>query len=345
MFRDSPASYRHNPFIEAMSKPGVFSQIFYEGTYLKMDQLFYEGWTEKVSKRMKISRGLFFSIFLADLYDSIQNMKQFRCFENPMRKLSDVKDDFMPTVFEVEMSNLLLHILKDYLKEMEFEGCFKTKGEKEIDLRARLKEEWVYFEMTKVMDYEKCSDILKLYNLLSAFLTGAQMKTHKNLQLELHFDSTPDQTTIDAVIEQISTLLLLHKFNVSKALDQVSFSLKETISDPKLMLSISSDVELNKLKDKYFEELEHFDDNEINVVAVDTTYLPGDPEKYMAATDKIFETEPELSPVAAVIYVTKEHFVKANGLPLKTLTKCIIKYNKNCGREKVHFLKNIFVSK
>jgi hypothetical protein len=343
MFRDSPDSYKGNPFIEAVSKPGVFSQFFYKGTHSRLDGLFYNGWTEKVRSKLNLSEGLFLSLFLADLYAAIQNVKQFKCFDQVMKKLSGVGDDFMPTVFEVEMSEHVLHMFKNHLTEIEFAGCFKTKDEKEIDLRAKIKDEWIYFEMTKVMAYEKSTEVLRLHSLMSAFLVGAKMETQKNLELLLGFPSIPDQKIISSVVQYISGCLTNNRFNVNDTVEGVTCSVRETTGDPRLELQIKSDLEKNKLKDKYFEELEHFDKDGINIIAIDTTYLPREPEKLVTLTGEIFETEGDLSIVAAVIFVSKEHLVRPNGFPLQTVTKNIVKFNKKC--DKADFLRGILLQK
>jgi hypothetical protein len=334
MFRDSPESYKGNPFIEAMSKPGAISQIFYKGTSSRMDELFYKGWAEKVRTKLNLSEGLFFALFLADLYAEIQNLKQFKCFDQIMKKLSAIGDDFLPTAFEAEMSEYLMQFFKGHLKEVEFAGCFKTKGKKEIDLRARIRDEWVYFEMTKIMAYEKCPDVMRLYNLLSAFLIGTKMITQKNLELQLSFPSIPDQKTIDAVIGRMSDCLLRREFVVNDTIEGASFCVKQIADYPRLGLQIKADFEMNKLKDKYFEELEHFDNNDINVMIIDTTYLPTEPEILLTSTEKIFDTEGDLSIIAAVIFVSKQYLVTMEDFPLQKMTKSMIKFNKKCTKAK-----------
>jgi len=336
MFRDAPDSYKSNPFLDAVSKPGAISQFFYEGTCQKLDALFYKGWTEKVADKLNLSKGLFLSCFLADLDAAIYSAQKFKCFDNILRKLADIQD-FLPTVFEVEMAEYLLHIFKNNLTEIEFAGCFTTKAGKKIDLRAKIDGEWVYFEMTKVMNYEGCSDVLRLYNLTSAFLVGAQMTTGKSLGLQLKFPAIPNQDTIDSVIDCVTRVLSKELFSFEGKAKDALVLLKESEGQPKLELQINSSLEGKKLKDKYFEELEHFENGDINVIAIDTTYLPTEPKNLLSLTEKIFDTEGDLSIIAAVILTCKVHFLKPNGFPLQTGAANIVKFNKKC--DKAEFLR------
>ena len=87
--------------------------------------------------------------------------------------------------------------------------------------------------------------------------------------------------------------------------------MRETENEPtSLTIKINSHILVNKLKDKYFEELEHFDSNDINVTVIDTTYLPDDPPDLIKLTKTIFETEGTISIISAVILYCKKYAVK-----------------------------------
>ena len=133
MFRDAPDSYKGNVFLEAISKPHGITELFYEGTCKQLDDIFYEGWSDKVAAKLNISKGLFLSCYLAHLMASIEKVKSFKCFKYLMDKLAQVNDSFIPTVFEVEMAEIILEIFKGKITDMEFAGGFKTKGNKNID--------------------------------------------------------------------------------------------------------------------------------------------------------------------------------------------------------------------
>jgi hypothetical protein len=60
-------------------------------------------------------------------------------------------------------------------------------------------------------------------------------------------------------------------------------------------------------------------------------------ESLLSLTEKIFETEGDLSIIAAVISVCKTRFVKPNGFPLRMKIANIVKFNKKC--DKAEFLR------
>jgi hypothetical protein len=341
MFRDAPDSYQGNVFLEIISKPGVISQFFYEGTYQQLDKIFHKGWTDKVAARLNISKGLFLTIYLSDLFTSMQRVQGFKCFDKVKAKLEAVDNDFIPTVFEVEMIEYILELFKGGINELEFAGCFKTKDEKKIDLRAKFNDNWVYFEMTKVMDYTGRSNIMRLFNLASSFMVAAQITTGKSLELNLKFTTTPNQDSMDVVVNQISKLLNERQFQFEYKTKETCFSIYETQEKPKLSLHIESESISNKLKDKYFDELDHFDGNTFNVIVIDTTYLPDDPKDLMDLTKKIFETEGEFSIISAVMLFCMEHTVEKEGFPLGTGFKIWIVFNERCPKSDA--LKKIFV--
>lgn len=339
MFRDAPDSYKDNVFLETISKPGAISQLAYEGTCKQLDSLFYEGWSDNVAAKLNISKGLFLSCFLADLRASIQKVKSFKCFGKIMEKLAEVDESFIPTVFEVEIAEIILEIFKGKVTDIEFAGCFRTKGDKKIDLRAKMEDHWVYFEMTKIMDYKERGNILRLYNLASSFLVGAQTVLGKKLELKLNFVSLPNQETIDATINQISEFLskgILY-FKIIK--NEMSILMRETEYEPILTIKIDSDTLTNKLKDKYFDELEHFDGNDINVTVIDTTYLPDDPEDLIKLTKTVFETEGTLSIISAVILYCKKYAIKQDNFPIEAIWSAPFIFNNKC--EKSDILKKI----
>jgi hypothetical protein len=339
MFRDAPDSYKGNAFLEAVSKPIGISQLLYEGTCKQLDAMFYDGWSDKVAAKLNISKGLFLSCYLADLYASIQKVKSFKCFGKIADKLAKVDDSFIPTVFEVEMAEIILEIFKAKVTDIEFAGCFRTKGDKKIDLRAKLQDQWVYFEFTKIMDYRERNNILRLYNLASSFLVGAQMISGKNLELTLKFPSMPNQESIDNCINGISEFLNDKIFTFTIIKNETSFSLKETKDRPIVNLQIESETISNKLKDKYFKELEHFDGNEINIIVIDATYLPDDPKDLIGLTKTIFETEGNLSIISLVVLYCKKHAIEKDDFPITTFWEAPFVFNKKC--EKSVFMKKI----
>ncbi len=300
-----------------------------------MDSLFYNGWTDKVVERLKISKGLFLACYLADLNAAIQNMKKFKCFDGILEKLSEVDDNFIPTVFEIEAAELIINMFKERATDLEFAGCFATNGDKKIDLRLKVENHWIYFEMTKIMDYVGKLDTLRLYNLACSFLLGAKTLSGKTLELQLIFENSPNQGSIDSVLNEISSMLSKNIFEFTVIHEKFKFSAKETIV-PNVRLKIKSDTIANKLKDKYFEELEHFDNQTINLTVIDTTYLPDTPGELIDLTRKIFKTEGDLSPISAVILACKKHVIdNRNAFPITGAWELPVIFNDRCDKYKI----------
>ena len=299
-----------------------------------MDSLFYKGWTNKVANRLKLPKGLFLVCYLADLYAAIESMSGFKCFDGIMAKLAEVDEHFIPTVFEVEMAELLLGMFKE-ATDLEFAGCFKTKGEKRIDLRIKIQNQWVYFEMTKIMDYNGKIDTLRLYNLACSFLIGARTLCGKDLELQMDFDTIPDQRAVDYVINVLSDFLSQNLYTFTVVTNGIKFSLKEG-TERTVKLRIKSDTISNKLKDKYFEELEHFDGANINVTVIDTTFLPDSPWELCNLTRRIFETEGDLSPISAVVLACKNHLIdEKDSFPIQAKWEMPVVFNDRCDKSEV----------
>lgn len=341
MFRDDPASYKGNVFLESITEPQGLAQIFSEGTFKELDAIFFEGWSDKVAAMLNISKGLFLSCYMADLKAAIEKVKNFKCFNNLICKLAKVDDTFIATVFEVEMAEIIVEILKGKISDIEFAGCFTTKGAKKIDLRVKVEDHWVYFESTKVIDYKEKSNVMRLLNLLWALVAGTEIVIGKNIEVTLEFSSLPNQELIDFYIKEISGHLNHKLYNFTITRNVSSLSIRETKEKGVANLKIKSQTLSNKLKDKYFKEIEHFEKDDFNVIVIDVTYLPDNPEDLIGLTKTIFEMEGNLTAVSSVILVSKKYTIDMrDSFPLGARWEAPIVFNGKS--DKSDFMRRIF---
>lgn len=298
-----------NPLFKAYSSKAVAWQIM--GYPQTLTELFGELWLDELKRELNF--GPFFAKFLAHLAYEIESLINQNGFEAIKQKLSEVKEDFFPTIFEIEIASLF----KRNNFPIELEDTFgvhnRRNEETHPDLRVKINDNWVYYEMTDVLDYSDRKHFQSIYNNLSAFWEVLKFKLKKDLSLTIRSVNIPSLDEIKDIINYVTGEIEKNQFPINR--ERGNLSLNVTDGD-KFRIHLPIEVMERKLRDKYNYELEQFDPKEINVVAIDTTSLIGEFNTFSEIIKGIFE-ENQIDIVNGVLLANKRYVVQDRKIVLR----------------------------
>ena len=299
---------RDNPLFKAYSKEAKLWQIL--GYPPILSQIFGNQWLDGLKK---LDYGPFYPKFLAFLAGDIEPLINLKGFDAIKQKLSEVNEGFFPTIFEIEIASLFER--NNFLIELEntFSVYNRRREEKHPDLRVKIKGNWVYYEMTDVLDYSDRKHFQSIYNNLSAFWEAMKFKLKKDLSLTVLFRNMPSLNEIKEITDYIAVEIEKNQFPINLGKDNVSLNVTHG-NACKILLPVN--VIERKLRDKYDQELDQFDPKEINVVAIDTTALIGEFGTFSKIIKGIFE-ENQTDIVNGVVLVSKRYVVREGRIALE----------------------------
>lgn len=248
--------------------------------------------------------------FLANDIEPLTNLKGFDAIK---RRLNEVNEDFFPTIFEIEIASLFKRNNFPIELEDTFSVYNRRSEERHPDLRVKINGNWVYYEMTDVLDYSDRKHFQSVYNNLSAFWEAMKFKLKRDLSLTVRFENMPSLDEIKEIIDYITGEIEKNQFPINFRKDNVSLNVANG-NACKILLPI--DVIEQKLRDKYNYELDQFNPKETNVVTIDTTSLIGEFDTFSKIIKGIFE-EDKSGTVNGVLLADKMYVVQDVKIVLK----------------------------
>lgn len=268
MFPDWSDDFKTNPFFQAWKsehKKSVFSKIVGPPNILREE--FSDAWIERLKE--KIGDGPLTSYTLVNYASYIECMKELKGYNNIKERLTLLDDRFFPTICEIEFLWMILK--KTSSDKVSLEYTFKLESGKHPEFMVELNSDKVYFEVTSILNYKEMEDIVKYYNILSAFQYSIKTLHNINRSIKIQFNEYPNINIFNEIYHSIN-YNLKDDMNITYEYqsDTHAFTLEE---GDEVVFNIPNDKIEDKIKDKIEEETPQFDDGNYNFIVIDVTPL------------------------------------------------------------------------